>query len=289
MRKQNILIIGGSNFVGPLLIKKLLFAGHQLTVFNRGLASSDYPNAVHFMKGDRNNGFNITERFDAIIDMCAYTGEQTRCALKELNFDFFLHMSTAAAYQKTKTFPLTEESPLGGWPLWGDYNKGKVECEKILEESRVKYASIRPVYILGPRNYCNREAFIYSRIKDGLPLVLPGNGQALIQCVFAYEVADSLAFLAENKIGSAFNCAGDETITLIDLVKTMGKIACREPILRFNPFADGENFDISEFPFANENFVVSNKKIKKLGIKFTPLIEGLNKDYENYYKYDCVA
>jgi len=289
MRKQNLLIIGGSRFVGPLLIQKLLSGSHSITVFNRGLVSSDYPDAVHFIKGDRNAGFNISEHFDAVIDMCAYTGEQTQRALKELNFDFFLHMSTAAAYQKTKTFPLTEDSPLGDWPLWSDYNRGKVECEKILEESRVKYASIRPVYILGPRNYCNREAFIYSRIKDGLPLVLPGNGQALIQCVFAYEVADSLAFLAENKIGSAFNCAGDETITLIDLVKTMGKIACREPILRFNPFADGENFDISEFPFANENFVVSNKKIKKLGIKFTPLIEGLNKDYENYYKYDCVA
>ncbi|KKQ91445.1 MAG: hypothetical protein UT16_C0014G0001, partial [Candidatus Azambacteria bacterium GW2011_GWA2_39_10] len=69
----------------------------------------------------------------------------------------------------------------------------------------------------------------------------------------------------------------------------MGKIIGKNPIIKCNHSADGAKWNSGEFPFANENFVVSNKKIKKLGIKFTPLIEGLNKDYENYYKYNCVA
>ncbi|MBI2446385.1 MAG: NAD-dependent epimerase/dehydratase family protein [Parcubacteria group bacterium] len=285
MRKQNILIIGGSRFVGPLLIQKLLSGDHSITVFNRGLVSSDYPSAVRFIKGDRNAGFNMPEHFDAVIDMCAYSGAQTKCALKELNFDFFLHMSTAAAYQKPKNFPLTEDSPLGGWPLWSDYNRGKAECENVLAKSGVEFAVLRPVYILGPRNYCNREAFIYSRIKNGPPLVLPGNGQALIHFVFADEVADSLAFLAEKKIGGAFNCAGDDVITLRELTEEMGKIIGKKPIIEYNPSADGAKWNFLEFPFANENFIVSNEKIKKMGIKFTPLIKGLKEDYENYYNY----
>ena len=44
---------------------------------------------------------------------------------------------------------MTEESEIGDWPLWGDYNKGKVECEKVLEENQVKHSNLRPVYILG--------------------------------------------------------------------------------------------------------------------------------------------
>ena len=54
--------------------------------------------------------------------------------------------------------------------------------------------------------------------------------------------------------------------------------------LVFNPETDGERFDENEFPFANENMICSNEKIKKLGIKFTPLITGLETDYLNHYK-----
>ncbi|MDO8574951.1 MAG: NAD-dependent epimerase/dehydratase family protein [bacterium] len=295
---MKILLIGGSQFVGPYLVKLLLNHGYNLTIFNRGLLRSEYPTGTRFVKGDRNGGFNLKERFDAVIDMCAYSGAQTENALRQLRFDFFLHFSTAAVYKKTiplrgisrreKIFPFTEESPLGDWQLWGDYNKGKVECEKILEKSGVKYASLRPVYILGPKNYCDREHFIYSRIRNNRPLVLPGDGKAIVQFVFAEEVAESIALIIEkHAVGTfkgAFNCAGDETITLIDLVKMMGKVVGREPILRFNPSADGENFNETEFPFANENVVISNNKIKELGVKFTPLLRGLKKDYESYYK-----
>lgn len=64
----------------------------------------------------------------------------------------------------------------------------------------------------------------------------------------------------------------------------MGKIVGKKPIITFNPQAIGANFKEEEFPFDNENLIVTNKKIKKLGIKFTPLVEGLKRDYNNFYK-----
>lgn len=281
--------------MGPYLVKLLLNRGHNLTVFNRGLLQSEYPSGTRFVKGDRNKKFNPKERFDAVIDMCAFNGKQTENALRELCFDFFLNFSTAAVYKKTKTFPLTEKSPIGDWPLWGNYNKGKVECERVLSpyerspegrgKSGIKYATIRPVYILGPKNYLPREKFIYSKIKNGKPVILPGDGRAKVQFVFAEEVAETIALIIEKRAVGAFNCAGDEAITLVDLVKAMGKIAGREPILRFNPRADGENFNVSEFPLANEDMICDNSKIKTLGLKFQPLLLGLKKDYEIYYKH----
>ena len=286
--KQNILIIGGSRFVGPLLIQKLLSKGNKITIFNRGKIKSEYNKKVKFIRGDRNKDFSsIKNAYDIVIDMCSYNGSQTKKALNELNFDFFIHFSSAAVYKKPHALPLTELSPIGDWPLWSDYNKGKVECEEVLAKSGIKYASLRPVYVLGQKNYCDREHFIYSRIKNNEPFILPGNGEAKIQFVFAEEVAESIALIAEKRLIGAFNCAGDETATLVDLVKTMGKIVGREPILQFNPSADGENFDISEFPFANENLVVSNDKIKDLGVNFAPLFESLKWDYESHYYYQA--
>src|SRR3989344_946913 len=281
---QKILVIGGSRFVGPALIQKLSAGNFDITVLNRGLIHSDYPAGVRFIKGDRNTGFNIQEHFDIVIDMCAYTGAHTKRALEELRFDFFVHMSTAAVYKKTEIFPLTEESPIGEWPLWGDYNKGKVECERVLAASKIKFAAIRPVYILGPNNYCDRERFIYSKIKRGDPIILPGNGEALVQFVFAEDVARSIALIAEKKIAGAFNCAGDETITLKGLVEEMGRIMGIKPKLQYNPKTDGDRFDIAEFPFANENLVCDNTKLKNLGVTFKALIKGLAEDYQQYYQ-----
>lgn len=282
---MNILIIGGSRFIGPYIIDELLKKNHAITIFNRGLIKLKYKKGVTFIKGDRNEGFKIKDHFNIVIDTCAYNGWQTETVLKQLNFDFLIHISSAAVYKKTELFPLIEDSSvLGDWPLWGDYNRGKVECETILKKSKIKFASIRPVYILGPNNHVDREHFIYSRIKKGEHLTLPGNGEAVVQFVFAQEVAKTVSFLAENKIIGAFNCCSNELITLKGLVEEMARIVGVKARLQFNLQNDGDKFNVGEFPFANENFFCSNAKLKKLGIEFTPLLPGLKDDYQNHYK-----
>ncbi len=281
---MDILILGGSRFVGPLIVDKLLKKGHSVAVFNRGRERTDYGKA-EFVRGDRDQGFAALKgrRFDAVIDMCAYERRQTEAALEGIDAGFFVHMSTAAAYKKSELFPLTEESPLGDWPLWGAYNKGKAECERVLAESGRKYASIRPVYILGPANYVPRESFIYSALREGRTLALPGNGMAVVQFVFSDEVAESAVAVSEKGAEGAFNCCGDEAITLRGLAEMMARISGREAIIKNSPAHDGDSFDESEFPFANENFLCSNAKIKGLGVRFIPLERGLERDYRDYY------
>lgn len=283
LKRMNILIIGGSRFVGPLLIKKLQEKRHAVTVFNRGILQSTYSN-LRFIQGDRNNGFFIPQHFDVVIDMCAYTGEQTTQALKDLHFDFFVHFSTVAVYKKTTHFPLTEQSEIGSWPLWGSYNKGKVACEKVLQKSGITHATLRPVYILGGNNYLDRERFMYAHIKNKKPLLLPGDGSAQVQFVFVEDVAASLALLAEKKVAGIFNCAEDEVVSLQELVTMMGKIVGVKPVLHYNKETDGALHNEQEFPFANETFYCENEKLKKLGLSFTPLLYGLERDYQQYYK-----
>ncbi len=276
---MNILIIGGSRFVGPILIQQLLDKGHDITVLNRGNHTIQ-ENRVTQIKHDRNQGFSLNEKFDVVADMCAYNGLHTQAAVTQLKFDHFVHFSTAAVYKKPDSFPLTENSQLGGWPIWGEYNKGKVECEAALERSDISYATIRPVYILGPRNYVDRERFIYSKIKNGQIVHLPGDGEARVQFVFVNEVASLFAKIIENKITGSFNCCGDDIVTLKQLVEVMGKIVGKQPKILITD----KELPESKFPFANETFFCSNHKAKSLGIKFGSLKANLLRDYLTYYK-----
>lgn len=281
---MKILIIGGSRFVGPVLIAQLLEAGHALTVFNRGTVATTYPSGVRFLQGDRAEGFDLKEHFDVVIDMCAYYGADTQMALDQLSFDLFVHFGTVATYKKAEVFPFTEESEIGYVPAAGEYSRGKVECEEVLAKSGVKHAIIRPDYILGPGNYLDRENFIYQRIYRGEEIVLPGNGQALCQFVFVDEVAAILKVIVEGQLTGAYNCAGNEFITLKGVVELMADIVGRAPKIGFNPTADGENHNSNEFPFANDNLITSNQKLRDLGFTFMPLAEGLRRDFDAHYK-----
>ena len=282
---MKILVIGGSRFVGPILVQLLIDNNHAVTLFNRGKVTKNYPEGVEFIQGDRDDGFaEVTEHYDTVIDMCAYNGLQTKTALDQLSYDHFIHFGSVASYKKAEVFPLTEESETGYWPFMGEYSKGKVECEEVLAASDKHYATIRPDYILGPDNYIARESFIYDRIDSGTPLVLPGNGQAICQFVFATDVAAILVKIAEGQLTGAFNCSGDEMITFKGLVEQMAALVGKEPIIRYNAATDGEKHNEDEFPFANENMISSNQKLKALGFSFTPLFEGLKKDFEGHYK-----
>lgn len=280
---MKIFIIGGSRFVGPYVIASLVKARHQLTIFNRGNQEYIYPKSVLHITGDRNLGFKTKDKYDVVIDMCAYNGEQTLQVIEQLKFDFLLHFGTVASYQEPALFPVSEDQPQGKWPVTGAYGKGKAECETVLAQSGVNYASIRPTYILGKNNYLNRELFIYTHLKNNKQITIPGNGQALVQFVFADEVAQAIVRLVEIQLPGAFNCSGNDAITLTGLVEQMGKIMGVKPNIRFNPAADRSEHDVKSFPFPNENFVFDNDKMKKLGMYFRPLIEGLTRDYHGYY------
>ncbi|MDP3970887.1 MAG: NAD-dependent epimerase/dehydratase family protein [bacterium] len=282
---MNVLVIGGSRFVGPYIINELINHKHDVSVFNRGTAKQKYAESVTFVKGDRNVDLGkINGEFDVVIDTCAYEGAHTLQVIDKIKFKFLLHFSTVAAYQKKHMFPITEDDAIGKWELWSDYNIGKVQCEEVLAASIINYGIIRPTYILGSQNYLDREAFIYQRLLMKLPIILPGNGQAMVQFVFVQDVAKSIVAMAEQQARGAFNCVGDEIITLEGLVREMGEISKQEPIIEYNFKTDGIKHNEKEFPFANESFICSNDKIKELGIEFTPLLAGLKRDYLSDYK-----
>ena len=75
---MRVLIIGGTNFIGPPLVRRLVGLGHEVAVFHRGRAPADLPTGVGHIHGDRHDlGAQAAEfrRFSpaVVVDLIAYT------------------------------------------------------------------------------------------------------------------------------------------------------------------------------------------------------------------------
>jgi|ADGO01.1.fsa_nt_gi Nucleoside-diphosphate-sugar epimerases len=77
------LIIGGSRFLGPALIRRLIARGHEVTVFNRGNNyGQTLPRVVRVLHGDRTKAEDmrelLQEPYDYIYDMCCYDADDAK-------------------------------------------------------------------------------------------------------------------------------------------------------------------------------------------------------------------
>lgn len=69
---MRILIIGGTNFMGPFVVQSLHAQGHDVTVFHRGKTTASLPEGAQEILGDRRSyPLNKLQsvRPDVVLDM----------------------------------------------------------------------------------------------------------------------------------------------------------------------------------------------------------------------------
>ncbi len=90
MIQKNILILGGSRFIGYLMLSELTKGGHNITIFNRQLRipPAPFPSSTRLVKGDRNCPSDLeylfNQKYDAIIDISGYTPSHVEPILKKI-------------------------------------------------------------------------------------------------------------------------------------------------------------------------------------------------------------
>ena len=79
---MDLLILGGTVFLGRHLLEAALANGHRVTLFNRGLSNSDLFPEVESIKGDRDGNLSALRgrRWDAAIDTCGYVPRVVRAS-----------------------------------------------------------------------------------------------------------------------------------------------------------------------------------------------------------------
>ena len=77
----DLLILGGTAFLGPHFIRAALAKGHKVTLFNRGKTNPGMWKDLEQLRGDREKGDleSLKGRtFDAVVDTSGYVGEPGR-------------------------------------------------------------------------------------------------------------------------------------------------------------------------------------------------------------------
>ena len=202
---MEILVIGGTHFVGRYIVAAARSAGHAVTVLHRGVDCSGAPGVAH-LHADRNGDLGVLadRRWDATIDVCAYWPRQVHNlagALGERGGHHVL-ISTVSVYADLLEPGLDEQAPLKA-PLGLDgdspaidgstYGPLKVGCEQAAER---RYGGgllvIRPTYILGPHDPTGRFPYWVDRLARGGTVLAPGPAGSPIQHI---DVRDLAAFV----------------------------------------------------------------------------------------------
>jgi 2'-hydroxyisoflavone reductase len=305
---MNVLVIGGTAFIGRLLVEELLKAGHEVAILHRK-PKHDLGRRVENLEADRNDGAAVApalagRRFDVVFDN-AYDWERgTTAAQVEATvaacgnrISRYVYMSSVAAYGDGLNHK--ESDPLASEYHASPYVRHKATAERMLfslhREKGLPVVTLRPPFVYGPGNPFYREAFFWDRMRAGRPVIVPGDGYRLMQFVFVRDlVAAMLRAMDEPKaVGEAFNVADTRPVTQSELVEKLGRAAGVEPVVvrvprdqivqaggkvMEAPYYFGEYFDL---PPITENV---SKVVRVLKLRPVSFEEGLKETYRWYVR-----
>lgn len=287
---MRLLVMGGTRFIGVYLVKRLVELGHDVVLFNRGNVPSPIPE-VPQIHGDRKAADQISklagERFDAVFDNNGRSLSDTQLLLEALgnNFQQLIYVSSAGVYQKSDQMPHVEGDPVDP----KSRHLGKHETEAYLAAQDIPFTSVRPVYIYGPQNYNDLEAWFFDRIVRDRPIPIPGNGMHLTQMGHVDDLAAAMvaALGRESAYGQIYNISGDRAVTFDGLARACALAAGKSDGVKLVHY-DPSQFDFGKrkaFPLRVQHFFTDIHKAKQ-DLDWAPsydLVSGLKDSFQKDY------
>ncbi|MEE8148386.1 MAG: NAD-dependent epimerase/dehydratase family protein [Longimicrobiales bacterium] len=219
---MNLLVLGGTGFVGPHTIRAALERGHSVTMFNRGRTNPELFPGVERLIGDRENDLRALEgrQWDAVLDIPARVPEWVRDAAQVLQGQVgrYLFVSTESVYSDTSFAGVDEDDPVFEREP-GDQRTGRelpYGLAKALAEDEARNAFpdrhtiVRPGLIVGPGDPTDRFTYWPVRIERGGEVLAPGDGSDFAQIIDARDLARFMIDLVERDVTGTFNASGPE-------------------------------------------------------------------------------
>lgn len=216
-RPLDILILGGTGFIGPHMVREALRRGHNVTLFNRGRTNSDIFPDLETIQGDRAGDLaGLKGRsWDTVIDNSGYVPRhvQNSAQLLAPNVGYYLYISTVAVYEDFNR-PNDEDAPLA--TLEDEtieevnsetYGPLKALCEKraTAEIDADHLGIIRPTYICGPGDHTDRFTWYPVRTRQGGTMVWPGGPDYELQIIDVRDLAHFTIDCVERNTAGAYN------------------------------------------------------------------------------------
>ncbi len=254
---MNLLILGGTVFLGRHITEAAVAAGHTVTLFNRGQSGADIFPQLETLIGDRDKGDLSAldgRTWDAVIDTCAYVPRVARDSATKLadTVAHYTFVSTCSVYAdltttgQDETAPVIElEDPTVENVTGETYGGLKVLCERAVAETLPdRTLIIRPGLIVGPHDRSDRFTYWPVRVADGGEVLAPGRPERPVQYIDVRDLAAWTVRMVEQQATGVYNTIGPEPET------TMG--ATLESCRRIS----GSN---AAFTWVDEAFLLENE------------------------------
>jgi 2'-hydroxyisoflavone reductase len=219
---MNILILGGTVFLGRHIVEAALERGHTLTLFNRGRRNVDLFPQIEKLRGDRDGDQSalIGRTFDCVIDCCGYKPEQMLRMADALgaHVPHYIFISSISAYGKRPPHERYDEKASLAIGNEG-YGEEKARSEEAIAAAYPdRVAIIRPGLIVGPHDPTGRFVYWPLRYAKGGNVLAPGRADKPVQWIDVRDLAEWIVHVADNKTIGAFNA-----ITQVD-THSMGSL-----------------------------------------------------------------
>jgi len=213
----DILILGGTGFIGPHMVLEALRRGHNVTLFNRGRTNADLFPDLELIRGDRGGELDGLKdrRFDAVVDNSGYVPRHVENSAQALsgNVGHYLFISTVSVYE---SFAVAndEDSPLGKLEdesneevTGATYGPMKALCERHVREEigEDRTTVLRPGYICGPGDHTDRFSYWPVRTMRGGEMLWAGSPAHPIQIVDVRDLANFVVDSLEQEITGTYN------------------------------------------------------------------------------------
>jgi len=221
---MNVLVAGGTGFIGQYLCEELHERGHDVTALAREPDPDDVPEGVETAMGDVTAYDSMEGAFegkDTVVNLVAlsplfepkggnemhekiHTGGTKNCvrAAEEHGVDRFVQMSGLGADPDGPTH----------------YLRSKGRAEGVVRDSDIDWTIFRPSVVFG-----DGAEFVEFTLKLTPPVLapLPGGGKTRFQPLYVEDLVPMLADAAEDDehVGETYEIGGPEVLTLAEVAE----------------------------------------------------------------------
>ena len=245
---KRLLILGGTGFIGPNMVRYAVERGHEVSIFTRGRSGAELPAGVERLIGDRNYDHTALEgrTWDVVLDNNAqdYRWVQKSTELLKDAAEQYVFVSSISAYDlegfgwgnkdRILMEPIVDEgyqrisAPEG----WSDGDDAPYGLMKSLSEDIAHAAFpgrttvVRPGLIVGPGDRTDRFTYWPVRIDEGGEVLAPGNPSHANQIIDQRDLTEWIVRLAEDGTTGDFNGVGPGyRLTMGEMLEQIGTIA----------------------------------------------------------------
>lgn len=287
------LFIGGTGNISTSVSTLAIEKGVELYLLNRGQRKSEIPGATQLTgdikKPDDVAGLIDGHHFDCVVNWIGFTVDDMERDIELFagKTNQYVFISSASVYQKPLSHPIvTESTPLAN-PHWA-YSRRKIACEdRLMREYRdngFPITIVRPSLTYGDRliplviNSWGKPYTVVDRMKQGKPVIVPGDGTSLWTITHSDDFAKGFVGLMGNQqtVGHSFHITSDEVLTWNQIYEEVARAVGVEPelvhlpselIMAFSPHEEGSLVGDKAV-----SVIMDNSKIKRFVPDFTATV-----------------